>query len=172
MNEVKQPTPDLSAREKLFCNCYIEFSNPYDAAIAAGYSKEKAFETGSSLLQKQQVKRHIKKLRKQLSAISHETAKSALQRLAFGRTNDVIALVLSEEMPTDIEKLDLFGVSELKKVKGGGVEVKLTNRLDAIKLLYELENQSNDKNTTDSFFSALKNTASIMTEGDEVENGI
>lgn len=159
----------LSQREKLFCNCYIEFSNPQDAAISAGYAKEKAFEAGSNLLNEPLIRSFIKKQRRQHSALAHETAKSALQRLAFGRTNDIISLVISEEMPDDVDNLDLFGVSELKKVKGGGVEVKLTSRLDAIRLLYELENQSNAKDKTDSFFTALKNTSSPLTNGDEVD---
>ena len=167
MNDKNKTT--LSPREKLFCSCYVEFSNPKDSAIAAGYPKDKAFEAGSALLKEPLVQRTIKRLRKQLSAISHETVKSALQRLAFGRTNDVVALVIAEDTPENVENLDLFCVSELKKVQGGGGEVKLTNRLDAIRLLYELENQSNAKNTTDSFFTALKNTSSSLTEGDEVE---
>ena len=167
MNDAKKTI--LSPREKLFCSCYIEFSNPKDSAMSAGYPKDKAFEAGSALLKEPLVQRTIKKLRRQLSAISHETTKSALQRIAFGRTNDIISLVISDEIPDNVENLDLFCVSELKKVKGGGVEVKLTNRLDAIRLLYELENQSNAKNTTDSFFTALKSTSSQLTEGDEVE---
>ncbi len=170
MNENRKTT--LTPREKLFCSCYTEFSNPLDAAIAAGYPREKALETGSSLLREPIVKSYIKKLRKQLSAIAHETAKSALQRLAFGRANDAVGLVFSEDSPENLDRLDLFCVAELKKVKGGGVEVKLANRLDAIKLLYELENRSNAKNTTDSFFTALKNTSSPLTEGDDTENGV
>lgn len=158
----------LTPREKLFCCCMAQLANPTDAAIVAGYAKAKAFAAATRLLEQSYIRRYIDKIRDRQSGRTYQTARAALTRLAFGRSNDAILLALSDEMPDNVDTLDLFGVSEIKKVKGGGVEVKLTSRLDAIRLLYELESQSSAQTQTDSFFTALQNTSPALTEGDEV----
>ena len=60
-----------------------------------------------------------------------------LEDMAFGRTNDAVRLAfLSEEASGDaLERLDLSMLSEIKRGAGGGVEIKLVNRLDIMKLL-------------------------------------
>ena len=66
--------------------------------------------------------------------------KSGLSRLAFGQVNDVAALVFSEQpTPSQIAQADLFNVSEMKRVKGGGVEVKFFDRQKALEKLFELD---------------------------------
>ncbi len=157
---------ELSLQEKLFCCFYVELSNPIEAAVAAGYKSSEAF----TLLFEPKIKRFIKKSLKNREKLMKEGAKAALMRLAFGRTNDIAALAFSEEVPKDIDALDLFCISEIKKVKGGGVEIKLADRLEAIKMLCELEEKSKSADKTDSFFDALKNTAPSPA-GDDSENG-
>jgi hypothetical protein len=80
-----------------------------------------------------------------------------LERLAFGNTNDAVFLVFSEELPppSTIAKLDLFNVSELKRVKGGGVEVKFFDRQRAIEKMLDYSNASNDNETAKSLIEAL-----------------
>lgn len=80
-----------------------------------------------------------------------------LERLAFGVTNDAVFLVFSEELPppSTISKLDLFNVSELKRVKGGGVEVKFFDRQKAIEKMLEYSNTSNNNETAKSLIEAL-----------------
>ena len=54
-----------------------------------------------------------------------------------------------------ISKLDLFNVSEIKRVKGGGVEVKLFDRLKALEKLFELSNAFSDRDKASDLMSAL-----------------
>jgi hypothetical protein len=73
--------------------------------------------------------------------------RAGLERIAFGSANDAAYLVFSEEIPEPekLEKLDLFNVSEIKRVKGGGVEVKLFDRQKAMERLYEYSDSGDNK---------------------------
>ena len=59
-----------------------------------------------------------------------------LAELAFGKANDCVKLVL-EETPA-LDKLDLSLLSEVKRNEKGTVEVKLVDRLQALRQLAEL----------------------------------
>lgn len=87
--------------------------------------------------------------------------KRSLRALAAGPSNDSIKLlsILDSGNPADIDALDLRMVSEVKVGKGGGAEIKLADRLGAIKLLLELEDKFKEKSDANAFFSALAHTA-------------
>lgn len=89
------------------------------------------------------------------------TVKEGLRHLAFGSCNDAVVLAFAEELPPKsvIEKLDLFNVSEIKRVKGGGVEVKLFDRLKALEKLYEIENISANNDKASDIINALAMSA-------------
>ena len=82
---------------------------------------------------------------------------AGLKRLAFGSCTDAVYLVFADELPPPavIEGLDLFNVSEIKRVKGGGVEIKLFDRLKALEKLSELENSFNDRSKAADLIMAL-----------------
>ena len=82
---------------------------------------------------------------------------SGLERLAFGNINDAVFLVFSEELPppSTIAKLDLFNVSELKRVKGGGVEIKIFDRQKALEKMLEYSNTSSNSATAKNLIEAL-----------------
>jgi hypothetical protein len=82
---------------------------------------------------------------------------SGLERLAFGSCNDAVYLVFSEELPPAdvISGLDLFNVSEVKRVKGGGVEVKLFDRQKALEKLLEYLNTVDNSKNAASLLQAL-----------------
>lgn len=47
------------------------------------------------------------------------------RRIAFGNISDAVKLILeSDGDRLDAEKLDLFNVAEIKKPRGGGMEIK------------------------------------------------
>ncbi len=63
----------------------------------------------------------------------------SLKDIAFGRSNDAVKLVfLSDENASELlGGLDLTMLSEVKKGPNGTVEIKLINRLEALKLLLD-----------------------------------
>lgn len=95
--------------------------------------------------------------------------KEGLKQLAFGKCNDAVFLAFAEELPPPslIENLDLFNVSEIKRVKGGGVEIKLFDRLEALEKLYEIENSSESNDRAEELINAL----ALSAKGGE-ENGV
>ena len=54
-----------------------------------------------------------------------------------------------------INQASQLSVSEIKKVDGKGTEIKLISKIEALKLLYEIEKNGSEKNKAESFISAL-----------------
>ena len=78
-----------------------------------------------------------------------------LAELAFGKANDCVKLVL-EDAP-QVEKLDLSLLSEVKRNEKGTVEVKLVDRLQALRQLAELAPE--EKTDMADFMKALQGDA-------------
>lgn len=78
-----------------------------------------------------------------------------LAELAFGKANDCVRLVL-EDTP-EVEKLDLSLLSEVKRNEKGTVEVKLVDRLQALRQLAELAME--EKSGAEDFLKALQEDA-------------
>lgn len=138
-----------------FCCWYAVLGNPEEAAVKAGYPKAAALTEATKCLNDKNCRNLITALAQVISDKS--PAKAGLRRLAFGACNDAIALAFADEIPTaeDIGKLDLFNVSEIKRVKGGGVEIKLFDRLKALEKLYELETAQDSKSVAAGLIEAL-----------------
>ena len=132
------PEEKTLSREKLFCCWYSRLGSVQEAARLAGFSEDTALAEGLKLLESAKYRRYINKLSK-CSMPAAELVRKVLERLAFGSASDAAALVFSESMPSpeSIARMDLFNVSEIKRVKGGGVEVKLFDRQKALEKLYE-----------------------------------
>lgn len=84
-----------------------------------------------------------------------------LRRLAFGEITDAITLLYESEdnILNVLPKLDLFNISEIKRPKGGGMEIKFFDRLKALDKLREIVHQDNSHEPT-SFYDALEKSAS------------
>lgn len=89
------------------------------------------------------------------------------RRLAFGSVADAVKLILSDELPdgSEIEKLDLTMVSDIKCPKNGGIEVKFFDRLKALDRLCELSNAASAGENSD-FLCALDRSARAL-RGDD-----
>lgn len=75
-------------------------------------------------------------------------------------------IVLSEE-PVGLHrlfKMNLFQISEVKKIKGGGLEIKLFDRQKAMEKLLEISRSKDSSDSADSFIKALENASSPVTE--------
>lgn len=146
---------NLKNRLNSFCCNYVMLGSVEEAAVRSGIPRENALSQGIELLKTEECRDMIAQLR-ELLADSGSVA-AGLKRLAFGSCTDAVYLVFADELPPAevIGKLDLFNVSEIKRVKGGGVEVKLFDRMKALEKLFELENAFSDREKAESLIKAL-----------------
>lgn len=151
-----------------FCCYYIMLGNVSEAAVRAGFARENALVSGIRCLSRPKCRKRIEELRGILA--DRRDVISGLKRLAFGSCSDAVNLVFADELPPPdvLGSLDLFNVSEIKRVKGGGVEVKLFDRLRAIEKLSELENTLSDADSAAGLIRAL--TGGCTEEGEEDDN--
>ena len=149
------PEKKTDIRRDAFCCWYAMLGNAVESAERAGFPKETAMSEAVKCLRSKGCRKKIASLRELLS--DSGSIHAGLKRLAFGNCTDAVYLVFADELPPPsvIEGLDLFNVSEIKRVKGGGVEVKLFDRLKALEKLYELENNGSDHDKAADLIKAL-----------------
>ncbi len=93
--------------------------------------------------------------------ITEKEVCEGLRRLAFGEIKDAVSLLFDteENVLMKLPELDLYNVSEIKKAKGGGMEIKFFDRLKAIEKLREMMNSDKSITQPSSFFDALEKSA-------------
>lgn len=152
---------DFTREEKtLFALFYASGKSVKESGILAGFEEREAEQLGITLLKLKSVKKAINRFR-QASFCGEDGIKSGLMRLAFGQANDIMEVVLSDE-PIGLNRLyrmNFFNVSEVKKVKGGGLEVKLFDRQKAMEKLFEIYQSENNKTGAEEFLTALSMSA-------------
>ena len=146
-------------------------SNDYSKTLDNLYKDSKndvliLFEAEEVLNRYDEVVRLYKDFEKEKKATAALVEKG-LRRLAFGSVADALKLMLCEETMTaeEIEKLDLFNVSDIKRPKGGGLEIKFFDRLKALERLEKMG--SGEENTQSSFVQALAEGARLLSQEDE-----
>lgn len=119
----------------------------------------------AKLLAREDIRSEISRLEKEKRAVG--SVERGLMRLAFGSVADAMKLMLCEETMSadEIEKLDLFNVSDIKRPKGGGLEIKFFDRLKALERLEKIGNCEADMQS--SFVKALSDGARLLSEEDE-----
>lgn len=157
---------ELSAKDKLFCHYFVWLGNAKEAAIKAGYSFVFADSTAAKLLENKKITAYIKKITNTQKNEAVELAKTGLHRLCFGCINDAAILAANYEKLSaeDILALDLFNVSEMKRLKDGCFEIKFFDRIKAFEKLLEIGNSQDDGNKISEFYSALELGAKNLTE--------
>ena len=158
----------MKPKENEFCELFCLTANPREAAFRAGYKlfpEKKALQ----LLRSSAVRKRIEELKAEQTG-AKEDFKTGLRRIAFGSVADAVKLMLAENVTEqEIEGLDLFNVAEIKRPKGGGMEIKFFDRFKALERLSQLE-QSSDAAAFSPFYQALKTGAEALKKDDE--NGI
>lgn len=95
--------------------------------------------------------------------MKEETKESVLEgyrRLAFGEIKDAVRLLFCESAtPQMLRNLDLFCVSEIRSVKGGGMEIKFYDRIRALECMRELADAEGDRG---GFYRALEEGAKAL----------
>lgn len=155
----------LSKKEELFCVLYSMSRDARGAAAHAGYrvSPQKA---AARLLCRKDIIRRVEQLCLDRGATPQEVAEG-LRRLAFAPCADAIRLMLFGEGMAhgDIENLDLYNVAEIKRPKGGGLEIKFFDRLKALERLASLTGARADG--ASDLLRALSEGAACISQGNE-----
>ena len=117
-------------------------------------------QTGERLLCKKQVALEIEQLSKEREKSLANIASAGYRRLAFGNISDAVSLLYMEN-PTkaELENMDLFLVSEIKRPKDGSMEIKFFDRLKALE---KLENKTTEDNNAKSLFAAIGEGAKVL----------
>lgn len=147
----------MTKKEKIFCRVYAALNNLKEAAVHAGFPAESAQAVGEALIAREDIFKEVAQLSAKNSDSLCDKAVAGLLRIAFGNADDCIRLLFCDEEP-DLSSMNLFNVSEIKRPKGGGLEIKFADRMKALALLYEIGKQSEDADAV-SFFECLENTA-------------
>ena len=158
----------LKKREQLFCIYYCQYRDPRRAAHLAGYgalSKRVA----AKLLARHDILSRIEKL-SETSCVTKSEAVSGYRQMAFGSVADAVRLLMSDEdiSPEELGELDLYNVSEIKKPKGGGIEIKFFDRLKALEKLAELSG-TGETDSALPFYEVLEKSAKALKDEDNCE---
>lgn len=117
------------------------------------------------LLRRRDIAEEIARIDKQREATQKDIA-IGYQRLAFGCISDAICLLFSDEVsPEEIEKMDLFNISEIKRKKGGDIEIKFFDRLKALEKLEDVWSTHRD-DEENSLYSAIEKGARALRNED------
>lgn len=156
---------NLTSKEKLFCTYYSISRNGREAARKSGYRFAEI--SASKLLEKESVKKEIENLDKQRKA-NEQDISCGYFRLAFGCVSDAVNLLFSNEITKEeIDSMDLFNISEIKRKKGGEVEIKFFDRLKALEKLAELSQGREDGSASSLYAAIEKGASALRTQQDE-----
>lgn len=150
----------LSDREELFCRLYLTCRNATEAAVRAGYTTRPEI-TAVMLMAKKNIKKTIERMEKENTVCDNEV-RAGLRRIAFASSADAVRLLLSDGTDIqDTDGLDLFNVSEIKRTKGGAIEIKFFDRIKALEKLGELTASTSADSATP-FYRALEKGAEAL----------
>jgi hypothetical protein len=92
------------------------------------------------------------------------------EKLAFGSVADAVRLLFSDEPDLNaLESMDLFNIAEIKRPKGGGMEIKFFDRIKALQCMEEMD--SSTENGQAGFYRALQNgVRALEQQKHELEN--
>lgn len=157
----------LKEKEKLFCSYFCETRNARNAAAKAGYGIM-THRNAIKLMAREEIRKEIERLDR-TRLVSAEEVISGYRQLAFGSVADALKLIYYDEQPDkyELETLDLFNVSEIKKPKGGGIEIKFFDRLKALEHLEALCTGKDDDSALPFYLALEKSAAALRVNDDE-----
>ena len=149
----------LSSKEKLFCTYYCLNRNGREAAAKSGYHFPE--KSAARLLKREDVREQISKTDSERKSKTDDII-AGYRRLAFGCVTDAVKLIFNDEITeSQLEQLDLFSVSDIKKQKGGAIEIKFFDRLKALEKLENLISIQAQNNAC-SLYSAIEKGARAL----------
>lgn len=149
----------LTARERDFCSRFLNTGKIGESAQGAGYLKN-CEQTGFNLLCKEEIAYEIEQLAKNREKSLANMSSVGYQKLAFGDISDAVSLLYMENpSKAELDKMDLFLVSEIKRPKDGSMEIKFFDRLKALE---KLEGEAEDANGAVNLFDAINRGAKAV----------
>lgn len=137
--------PELTDKQKRFCEEYLIDLNATAASIRAGYSKNTASEIGYENLTKPQIAKYIQSLQKDLSDRTKISAEMVINELAKIGFSDIKNYFEGDEAQKDITTLEnkfTAAVSSIKVTESSGKDWSKTTKEfklhDKVKALEDL----------------------------------
>ncbi len=124
----------LTRKEKLFCLYYAMDQDAPQAAARAGFVSPR--EAAARLLQREEIRSAVRNCTP--PAVREDELLAGYRKLAFGSGADALRLLFDSVPPEQLDQLDLFNVSEIKRPKDGALEIKFFDRLKALEHLEQL----------------------------------
>lgn len=152
-NKLKDERSGCEVSPAAFAEKFAECGNAYEAAVFAGIPRHRAAAEYIKMLFR---KGMYEKVQSKKARLPRCAAAQGLRRLAFGRINDAVKIAFSEELePGLTECADLYNVSEIKRVKGGGIEIKFFDRQKALEKLLEIEQAEEDSKNSQNILGMI-----------------
>ncbi len=158
----------ITEKERLFCRYYQLTGNYRESAARAGYTQ--AEKAGLKLLGTKRIADELAAA-KAPSPIPDEVIKG-FRRLAFGSVADAVSLLFCEEIPKNLDSLDLFCVAEIKRPKAGGIEIKFFDRIKALEHLAQLSDERKQDSALPFYRALEKSAAGLFSEDGGEDYGI
>ncbi|MCQ2514509.1 MAG: terminase small subunit [Ruminococcus sp.] len=129
------------------------------SAKKAGYLKN-FDQVGEKLLARKDISDEIQRISAQRKSAFACVAESGYRRLAFGSISDAVSLLyMDSPSKAQLENMDLFLVSEIKRPKDGAMEIKFFDRLKALE---KLENDNSLSDNAKSLYDAISQSAKAV----------
>lgn len=161
---MERKSKGLTAKEKIL-QLFVSCGSADEAAYNAGFVRNPK-RSGEELLCREDIADEIKRLGKCRTSSLSEIATVGYRRLAFGKISDAVSLLYMENPSREqLEHMDLFLVSEIKRPKDGSMEIKFFDRLKALEKLTD-DSEKEDRATP--FYDAIaKGAEALRSETDE-----
>lgn len=155
----------LKPKEKLFCIYYCRYRNPRLAAALAGYSFPQ--KVSVKLLNRSDILNEIEKVDSRCPVTRQEIV-SGYRQLSFGSASDAFRLLFLDEPPSskELEEMNLLNISEIKRPKSGGIEIKFFDRLKALEKLEEISSLTQSDGALH-FYDVIERSAAAIKEDED-----
>lgn len=153
----------LTIKERQFCFNYVNTGNVEESAIKAGY-KNAPLLIGNKLFSRGDINLEVERLYDLKKKNFLYRACSGYERLAFGSIADAIKLIYLRDFDIKtVYEMDLFNVSEIKKLKDGAIEIKFFDRIKALEKLQQMDFMQQKQSL--SFYEAIETGAGSFNDG-------
>ena len=157
---------NLNKKQKIFCYHLVETGNPYEAFSMAKMKNEDI----SKLMMNESIRDEIKKIYEYKKQNLSMKASIGYERLAFGEIFDCIKLMFIKDInDNQLKNMNLFNISEIKRLKDGTIEIKFFDRMKALEKLEQIESKKSN-NEILPFYSALENGIKNLITKDKNED--